>query len=185
MELRCPHCGKLLAMSLQELASSNGVVVCPQCLGEFKAQHVDLSGIKPSRPRRQAPKPGRASTTQAVVAAVYCHHCGKRLPAAQLNYCPYCGNPLSFDDTSAGNKVAATASPEKKPQRHLDQDGGGETPRTVNTELLNAPLHFRPELHTRDLKEEPASLPVRIVCWLVIVALIALFFFIVYMGNKA
>lgn len=184
MELRCPHCGKLLTMSLPELASSNGVVVCPQCLGEFKAQHVDLSGVAPSRPKRRAPKPSQAAAPHDRTAA-YCHHCGKRLPAAQLNYCPYCGSSLSLTSSSAAGSTAAPAPlPVGQPQQHLEQ-AGDEPPRTVNTDLLNAPLHFRPELHTRDLKEEPASLPVRIVCWLVIVALVALFVFIVYMGNKA
>ena len=103
-----------------------------------------------------------------------------RLPAPRLNYCPYCGHSLGF----TGDKAASAPLPVEQPQQHLEQPGG-EAPPTVNTNLLNTPLHFRPELHTRDLKEEPASLPVRIVCWLVIVALAALFVFIVYMGNKA
>ncbi len=179
MELKCPHCGKLLTMSLTELASGNGVVVCPQCLGEFKPQHVDLSGITPSRPKPSASKPSQAAVPRDGAVA-YCHHCGKRLPAPRLNYCPYCGHSLGF----TGDKAASAPLPVEQPQQHLEQPGG-EAPPTVNTNLLNTPLHFRPELHTRDLKEEPASLPVRIVCWLVIVALAALFVFIVYMGNKA
>ena len=69
-------------MTLEELALSKKVVVCPQCLNEFLAQGVDIP----------------ASMLRTNVAStsgqrhIYCHNCGESLPVAGLKFCPYCGS---------------------------------------------------------------------------------------------
>lgn len=75
MLLTCDKCGKKIEASLEELAVSGGVVVCPQCLNEFEAG-VELP---PAVPASAAPE------------ARFCGECGQRLPASELRFCPYCG----------------------------------------------------------------------------------------------
>ncbi len=175
-------------MSLEELATSNGVVVCPQCLGEFVAKDVDLSGVKVPERKTASPEPHHAAAP-ASDAVEYCHHCGKHLPAAGLSFCPYCGGSLSFDTADSAQPApearlgAGTAQVPAEPQSRPAATGDRANDGEVNTDLLNRPLRLRPELRSHDFKEEPASLPVRIICTIVIIVLIAIFIFIVYKGN--
>lgn len=46
MNLSCPHCGKNVSISPEELAVTGGVVICPQCLAQFVAEGVDLPKIE-------------------------------------------------------------------------------------------------------------------------------------------
>ena len=44
----CPNCGKRVEFSIEQLAETHGVVVCPQCLSSDKVPGYDNPGPKPS-----------------------------------------------------------------------------------------------------------------------------------------
>lgn len=187
MLLRCPHCSKEINMTLEELASGGGRVVCPQCLGEFDPG-VDLSGVVPGHRSMKAQAPMQA---QPQAAMRYCPHCGKALPADGLNFCPFCGQSLNFGpqqpatgpqpEPAAGTRVAQEDASE--PALHEAPAGQDEGPTIGNAPYVKA-YRYMPELKSHELKEQPASLPVQVVCWVVIVALAALFVWIVWLGNQ-
>ena len=62
MNWTCPHCGKRMAVTDDYLASTGGMVVCPQCLGSEQ-----LPGYG-SRPRRNAPAPPAAPASTTATA---------------------------------------------------------------------------------------------------------------------
>ncbi len=107
MELTCKQCGKTIKISLEELSVAGGVVVCPQCLHEFRAEGVELL-------------PARAAVeAEEAVEVLYCHDCGHRLPQPGLKYCPYCGVSLAKVLTGAATAeedaaAAAQAVPPPK-----------------------------------------------------------------------
>lgn len=82
-------------MSLEELSTAQGVVVCPQCLREFRAEGVELL---PPRPTPAVEEP---------VCALFCHDCGHRLPQEGLKFCPYCGVSLAVTAQAVEEKVPA------------------------------------------------------------------------------
>ena len=69
MLFKCPQCGKVIDMTLEELALSKKVVVCPQCLNEFLAKDVDIPA---SMLRTNI-------ATQSAHKQLYCHSCGESL----------------------------------------------------------------------------------------------------------
>lgn len=113
MELTCPQCAKAIKMSLEELSTAQGVVVCPQCLREFRPEGIVLL----------PPRPAAAPVESG--GAFFCHDCGHRLPQEGLKFCPYCGVSLVVTerhDPTEGREGVATrgdgkgteSSPSKK-----------------------------------------------------------------------
>ena len=88
MLFECPKCSKIIDMTLEELALSKKVVVCPQCLNEFLAQDVDIPA---SMLRTNV-------ATQSAQKQLYCHCCGESLPVAGLKFCPYCGAEIEIKE---------------------------------------------------------------------------------------
>lgn len=86
MELTCPQCAKAIKMSLEELSTAQGVVVCPQCLREFRPEGIVLL----------PPRPAAAPVESGGV--LFCHDCGHRLPQEGLKFCPYCGVSLVVNE---------------------------------------------------------------------------------------
>ena len=112
MELTCPQCAKAIKMSLEELSTAKGVVVCPQCLREFRAEGIELL------PQRPAPVPDEAA------GALFCHDCGHRLPQEGLKFCPYCGVSLAVTSTAVQERhdgAVASAAGEKPAAKQEDR----------------------------------------------------------------
>ncbi len=173
MELKCPHCGKIVNMSPEELVSGNEVVICPQCLGDFFPTGVNLSGIAG---REQEQKSGEDKK-------LFCHHCGKSLPVFELNFCPFCGKSLQFDvDKHA--KASPTALGNRSNVTHEASEKKVEQEERVIDELNIERLKYMPKFISGDFASEPASLTVRIICYIVIALLIALFVLIIYAGSR-
>lgn len=181
MKLRCPHCGKVLEMSLEELAANHRVVVCPQCLGEFVATDVDVPAAPAPQPAAQ-PQGGPTPVAMNKTDYAYCPNCGQPLPAHRLNFCPFCGHTLNLNaqPQAQPQQPDAPAQPQAEPQSQATHSA---PPRPRN-QLAHTRRYYHPELKSVRLEEQPASPAVRRVCYVIIALLALLFVFIVYQGTR-
>ena len=178
MLFECPQCGKTIDMTLEELALSRKVVVCPQCLNEFLAQGVDV----PASMLRTT------ATSQSASRQLYCHSCGESLPVAGLKFCPYCG---------ASQNLAAVAveteKTEDKASKPASTQALGDNSLTTNEDktvveddaydmMSRLPL-IRPLPRLRSKKEVMGGPVLRTVCYILIVILIDILFLILYLSN--
>ena len=62
MTWKCPNCGKRVEFSVEQLAETRGVVVCPQCLSSDKVPGYDTPQPQPSNKPQESPKPIRQKT---------------------------------------------------------------------------------------------------------------------------
>ena len=178
MLFECPQCGKVIDMTLEELALSKKVVVCPQCLNEFLAQGVDI----PASMLRADVATTRASRQ------LYCHSCGESLPIAGLKFCPYCGasqNLAAPAASTADKPVAATA--EASTQALGDKALKTNEDRAVVEDdaydmMSRLPL-IRPLPRLRSKREVMGSPLTRAICYILIFILIGIFLFILYLSN--
>lgn len=178
MLFECPQCGKIIDMTLEELALSKKVVVCPQCLNEFLAQDVDIPA---SMLRTNV-------ATKSAQKQLYCHCCGESLPVAGLKFCPYCG---ASQNLAAPAAVASddSSSQESSPSTHAMGDSSlqsNEDKTVVEDDAYDMMEHLpfiRPMPHLPSKREVMGSPLMRVVCYIVIFLLIALFLFILYLSN--
>ncbi len=113
MELKCPQCGKWMAVSQEELVIHDCQVVCPQCLAIC---HYE-SGALVVRDDSDAPYRHTASvSTEAPQheSSRFCHSCGKQLPAG-ISFCPYCGADLNAPFDEPKPEAPIQPVPEVKP----------------------------------------------------------------------
>ncbi len=178
MLFECPQCGKVIDMTLEELALSKKVVVCPQCLNEFLAQGVDIPA---SMPRTNV------ATTRAS-RQLYCHSCGESLPVAGLKFCPYCGasQNLAKPAASTVDKPVATTA-ETSTQAIGDSSLTSNEDQVVVEDdahdiMSRLPL-IRPLPRLRSKREVMGSPLTRAICYIIIVILIGVFLFILYLSN--
>ncbi len=178
MLFECPQCGKIIDMTLEELALSKKVVVCPQCLNEFLAQDVDIPA---SMLRTNV-------ATQSAQKQLYCHSCGESLPVAGLKFCPYCGASQNFVAPAAAS-TAATASQPSQPSTQALGDTNlqsNEDKTVVEDDAYDMMEHLpfiRPLPRLPSKREVMGSPLTRIVCYIIIIILIAIFFFVLYLSN--
>lgn len=179
MELRCPHCGKKQTLTVAKLTASGGVVICPQCVSEFT---VDVSKLPKESPAVAEPAPEAAAAPNPHSEVAFCSTCGKGLPARGLNFCPFCGAPLPFAEVSATVSTASSVAPQRatttSTQKTPEQSkqASAEENTLIALPFVKVP-HFIPQKH------EPASLRFKLMAWVVIAALIALFALMVWHGN--
>lgn len=133
MELKCPQCGKWMAVSQEELVIHDCQVVCPQCLAvcsyEGGALVVRDDSDAPYR-HNAAVESDKRDTTK------FCHSCGKKLPEG-ISFCPYCGADLSAPfETPEPEPVV---EPEPKPTRVVEPK-----PEPVSRQREETPIE-RPE----------------------------------------
>lgn len=178
MLFECPQCGKVIDMTLEELALSKKVVVCPQCLNEFLAQGVDI----PASMLRTNVATTRASRQ------LYCHSCGESLPVAGLKFCPYCGasQNLAKPAASTVDKPVATTA-ETSTQAIGDSSLKSNEDQVVVEDdahdiMSRLPL-IRPLPRLRSKREVMGSPLTRAICYIIIVILIGVFLFILYLSN--
>ncbi len=167
-------------MTLEELALSKKVVVCPQCLNEFLAQGVDI----PSSMLRT-----NVATTSAQ-RQLYCHSCGESLPVAGLKFCPYCGvsqNLAAPAAAAVADEVAATSQSHPSTQALGDANLRSNEDKMVVEDdaydmMSNLPF-IRPLPHLPSKREVMGSPFTRFVCYVTIFILIAIFIFVLYLSN--
>lgn len=179
MLFKCPQCEKVIDMTLEELALSKKVVVCPQCLNEFLAQDVDI----PATMLRT-----NIATTSAQ-KQLYCHNCGESLPVAGIRYCPYCGASQNLA------APAAVAEPVTSPQAetHTSAEAMGDSNLKSNEDkavveddaydMMSHLPFIRPIPRIPSRREVMGSPLTRTVCYIIIFLLIALFLFVLYLSN--
>ncbi len=179
MLFQCPQCSKVIDMTLEELALSKKVVVCPQCLNEFLAHGVDI----PASMYRT-----KVATTRAS-RQLYCHSCGESLPVAGLKFCPYCGASQNLTtaavatkqdttETSTQTQTSTQAMGDNNIKDHEDQVVVEDDAYDM---LSHLPL-IRPIPRMRTKREIMGSPLTRAICYLVILILLAIFAFIIYIS---
>ena len=178
MLFKCPKCGKIIDMTLEELALSKKVVVCPQCLNEFLAQGVDI----PASMLRT-----NVATTSAQ-KQLYCHSCGESLPVAGLKFCPYCGASQNLAASAAVAEPTATSQ-----ESHSSTQAIGDTHLHSNEDhavveddaydMMEYLPFIRPLPRLPSKREVMGSPVTRIICYIIIVILIAIFIFVLYLSN--
>ena len=178
MLFECPQCGKVIDMTLEELALSKKVVVCPQCLNEFLAQGVDI----PASMLRTNVATTRASRQ------LYCHSCGESLPIAGLKFCPYCGasqNLAAPAASTADKPVAATAeaSTQALGDKALKTNEDRAVVEDDAYDLMSRLPLIRPLPRLRSKREVMGSPLTRAICYILIFILIGIFLFILYLSN--
>ena len=178
MLFKCPRCSKIIDMTLEELALSKKVVVCPQCLNEFLAQDVDIPA---SMLRTNV-------ATKSAQKQLYCHSCGESLPVAGLKFCPYCGASQNFVAPAVAT-TDDTASQQSQPSTQAMGDSNlksNEDKTVVEDDAYDMMEHLpfiRPLPRLPSKREVMGSPLMRIVCYIVIFILIAIFFFVLYLSN--
>lgn len=181
MDLSCPHCGKNVSISPEELAVTSGVVICPQCLAQFAAEGVEL-------PQVQHHEPTTAVVTEPVrgegAAERFCYGCGKELPNHQgLRFCPFCGVPLLSNEQPKPAKEA-TAAPAASPSRPATSAKVSALASSSKSSSSTNAYRYVPNVYSKELPPEPPSLRFRILAYSIIVVLLAIFGVIIYHGSQ-
>lgn len=191
MELKCPQCGKWMAVSQEELVIHDSQVVCPQCLAVCRLEGDELVARDDSQTltRRSVnvTEVNRANTK-------FCHSCGKQLPSG-IQFCPYCGVDLRAPFSPTQQQVQAEPEPKPEPKR-------AEKPKPEPKKEPAEPVHqattsnvedklrtikhyngtsIHGQLHQRGTKASPLF---KVVAYTIIVALIAILVAIIYAGNQ-
>lgn len=177
MLFKCPQCSKVIDMTLEELALSKKVVVCPQCLNEFLAQGVDIPA---SMLRTDV-------ATKSAHKQLYCHCCGESLPVAGLKFCPYCGASQNLaapavatpsdDDATSDNTTPSTQAMGVNNSNSSNEDQV-VVEDDAHDIMARLPL-IRPLPRLRSKREVMGSPITRIICYFIIALLIAIFIFLI------
>ena len=179
MLFECPQCGKIIDMTLEELALSKKVVVCPQCLNEFLAQDVDIPA---SMLRTNV-------ATKSAHKQLYCHSCGESLPMAGLKFCPYCGasQNLAAPAVVANGDTAVATESQSSTQAMGDSNLQSNEDKTVVEDdaydMMEHLPFIRPLPRIPSKREVMGSPLARVVCYIIIFILIAIFLFVLILSN--
>lgn len=184
MYFECPQCGKLIDMSVDELAKSHLVVVCPQCLTEFQARGVTLPPVRP---------PSEADSGAAAVSLpqghyAYCFSCGSSLPRGDLRFCPFCGVSLAKADVPAAveaDEPAVPANPLKEPitpEEAASNDDHAVIEDDAGDIMARLPVIW-PIVPRISRRAAMGSTTTRVACYIVITLLLAVFFYLIYLIN--
>ena len=203
MELKCPQCGKWMAVSQEELVIHDCQVVCPQCLAvcQYEGGALVVRNDSDAPYRRNA----AVEIDKTPQNKTFCYSCGKKLPEG-ISFCPYCGADLRAPFDAAAPepvvvepKPAVQQKPEPKPEpvskpepRQPEEATAlrskpQETPRTHNEPGLEDKLrtinHHYSIAHPHP--QQHGTMPgtaFKIVAYTVIGLLLALLVYIIYAG---
>ena len=191
MELKCPQCGKWMAVSQEELVIHGSQVVCPQCL----AVCLYENGALVPRDDSDAPYRHNASVEMSPRESTkFCYSCGKQLPAG-IRFCPYCGADLKAP-------FGKSQAPEPQPKPEPRQRPVVEKPRPVEEKKKVDPIpvqrqssHVEDKLRTMShhynssgvVLHQNGTMPGRtfkIIAYAVIAVLLALLVYIIIAGAS-
>ena len=142
MELKCPKCGKWMAVSQEELVIHDCQVVCPQCLAVCQYE----GGALVVRDDSDAPyRHNAAVESDTRDTAKFCHSCGKKLPEG-ISFCPYCGADLSAPFQSPEPEPTVVPEPVRQPE---------PKPEPVHSQREEAPAERPEPKETPRAKTEP------------------------------
>lgn len=193
MELKCPQCGKWMAVSREELLSHDCQVVCPQCLAVCLYENDKLV----VRDDSDAPYRHTAAVeTSDSGQVIFCHSCGKQLPAG-IRFCPYCGADLR---APFGHSPVTEPSPAPRPapqpvvekKRPLEEKKRVEPVVTssrpqssqVEDKLRTMSHHYNGSGVRLHQNGSMPSLAFKVIAYTVIALLLALLVYIIIAGNS-
>ena len=192
MELKCPECGKWMAVSQEELVIHDCQVVCPQCLAVCRYENGALVVRDDSdAPYRHTANAGSSSQDKSK----FCHSCGKKLPSGS-SFCPYCGADLKAPFTP---EQPAPVIEEPKPEPVVQKTEPAVQPKsqqpasvtvqrqpkvTVEDKLRTMPHRYntmRPHLHQNGTMPSKVF---KLVAYAIIAILLILLVCIIIAGNN-
>ncbi len=194
MDLKCPQCGKWMAVSQEELVIHGSQVVCPQCLVVCQYENGKLV----PRDDSDAPYRHNASVqTSTKGNAKFCHSCGRQLPGG-ISFCPYCGANLTapFKHHEEPKPASAPVQPAPEPvkekpkpkvqQHEQRQQPSSQQQSSTNYEdkLRTMTRHYNnvhPHLHQHGTMP---SKTFKVIAYIVIALLIILLIGIIIAGNS-
>ena len=196
MELKCPQCGKWMAVSQEELMTHDCQVVCPQCLAVCRYE----GGSLVVRDDSDAPYRHTASVSTSVQEdkSRFCYSCGRKLPEG-ISFCPYCGVDLKapFEEAPASAKAepkqpsapasSPTAATKQEPsQSSRKVEESTPRPQTARFEdkLRTMPHQYKatqPHLHQNGTMP---SIAFKVVAYITIAVLLILLVYIIYSGMS-
>ena len=188
MELKCPQCGKWMAVSQEELVMHDCQVVCPQCLAvcsyENGALVVRDDSDAPYRHTVNVETPKQENSR-------FCHSCGKQIPSG-IRFCPYCGVDLKapFDSTQQQASTPQQPEPAPKPveqpkpveEKPVRQPSRRKSSDQVEDNLRTITHHYstmRPHLHQNGTAPSRAF---KIVAYAIILILLIVFICFIVAG---
>ncbi len=180
MNLTCPHCGKGLSISHDELVVCRGVVICPQCLTEFVADGVELP--EPEAVAQVYPKPA-VLEVQSHGGERFCYGCGRELPHHEgLRYCPFCGIALLSNQqvTPAAETAPKATVSNPSATAPLSATKSESKPKASSSNAYR----YVPKVFSKELRPEPPSLRFKVFAYSIMVVLVAIFGIIVYLGYQ-
>lgn len=177
MKVNCPHCGKSVDASVEELGSRQGHLVCPQCLSEI---FVDGYGMSAAKVNVSVPDD----------EVHFCPDCGKHLPASGLKFCPYCGIALDFVDKRTEAVAAGSSNHADKVGKPDKGDGGSnKQPKLANGAVQELRANYvRSYTYAGAEKKQNRThkeIVTRRWCYAAIVVLVAVFCMIMYAASRA
>lgn len=195
MILTCPHCAKSMSISPEELAITNAVVVCPQCLTEFIAEGVDLPEASTLR-QQHSSGAGHSHDGHAHVNERFCYGCGQELPQHDgLRFCPFCGVPLLANPLSGVHKTPQESATRLPGTSSIDS-ATSATSSTVNEQIATDKTQHKaaksssnayryvPKVFSKELRPEPPSFRFKLLAYSIITILVVIFVIIVYLGSQ-
>ncbi len=195
MDLKCPQCGKWMAVSQEELVIHGSQVVCPQCLVVCQYEN----GALVPRDDSDAPYRHTASVqTSTKGSTKFCHSCGKKLPGG-ISFCPYCGadlkSPFKMPIETQPVNAPVQKAPEpvkEKPKPKVQQPEQRQQPSNqqqssanyVEDKLRTMTRHYNntsPRLHQHGTMP---SKTFKVIAYIIIALLIILLLGIIIAGNS-
>ncbi len=194
MELKCPQCGKWMAVSQEELVLHDCQIVCPQCLAICHYEN----GALVVKDDSDAPYRHNASvSTQPADSTKYCHSCGRKLPEG-ISFCPYCGvdlkTPFETEPEPAPAPAVKHEEPvqqpvapaprqeERAPASRPVQDQPMPQTSQVEEKLRNIPHHYNGMPSRMHMNDDRPSTPFKVFAYAIIVLLLILLAYIIYSG---
>ena len=151
MELKCPQCGKWMAVSQEELVLHDCQIVCPQCLAICHYEN----GALVVKDDSDAPYRHNASvSTQPADSTKYCHSCGRKLPEG-ISFCPYCGVDLKTPFETEPEPAPAPAVKREEPV----QQPVAPAPRQEERAPASRPVQDQPMPQTSQVEEKLRNIP--------------------------
>ena len=178
MDLKCPQCGKWMAVSQEELVIHGSQVVCPQCLVVCQYEN----GALVPRDDSDAPYRHTASVqTSTKGSTKFCHSCGKKLPGG-ISFCPSVNAPVQKAPEPVKEKTKPKVQQHEQRQQPSNQQQSSAN--YVEDKLRTMTRHYNntsPRLHQHGTMP---SKTFKVIAYIIIALLIILLVGIIIAGNS-
>lgn len=148
MQCICPKCGRKNEISIAELKTQHGNVVCPRCLTVTKVEipAIPLEEENTTPPdipekKRKASTPVKLSLRAMTPPPVqYCRHCGNRIPAGETS-CPKCGTPIVGSKGRSLSRSTVNQQQRRRPISFAESQSNYSSPKNTGRTRRKQTVH--------------------------------------------